>query len=151
MMTKIVSKPTSKNANWCFKKPKKELPKDGNVGRYYKFIDGKFVEVVPDRTPRAPKAPMIKFPTQINDFHPVTGEYVSDSSHFRRINKQTGTEERDLAPVAPNVPVMKGVSDDDYIKDVSIAREQLLSGTAPLTDHDKYVCKQINERIKNKV
>lgn len=150
-MTKIVSRTIAKDAPWPFDEPKKEEPKDGNTGRYYKFIDGKFVEVIPDRTPREPIAPMIKWPVAINDFHPVTGQYVSDSSQFRRINKDVGAEERDMSPVAPNVPVMKGTSDDDYARDVAIAKEQVLSGTAPLTDHDKYVCKQINERIKNKV
>lgn len=148
-MTKIVSKLTSKDAPWPFEKPNQPTHDSGK--RFYRWHEGKFVELEPDYTPKEPIAPMIKFPTPINDFHPVTGQFVSDSSQFRRINKETGTEERDLAPVASNIPVMKATSEDDYIKDVSIAREQLLAGTAPLTDHDKYVCKQINERIKNRV
>ena len=147
MMTKIVSKTIAKDAVWPFKEP--EI--SGNTGRFYRFIDGKFVEVVPDYSPKEPKAPMIKFPTAFNDFHPVTGEFVRDSSHFRRINKEVGVEERDMSPVAANVPEMKNTSEDDYAKDVAIAREQVMSGTAPLTDHDKHVCKQINERIKNRV
>lgn len=151
MMTKIVSRTIAKDAPWPFDEPDKDGPIEGNTGRYYKFINGKFTEVVPDRSPREPIAPMIKFPTVFDDFHPVTGEFVHDSSQFRRINKQVGVEERDMSPVAPNVPVMKGTSEDDYARDVAIAREQVLSGTAPLSDHDKYVCKQINKRIKNRV
>jgi hypothetical protein len=146
-MTKIVSRTIAKDAPWPFEKQEST----GNKGRFYRFINGEFVEVVPDYSPKEPVAPMIKFPTPMNDFHPVTGEYVSDSSHFRRINKECGVEERDMSPVAANVPEMKGISEDDYARDVAIAREQVMSGTAPLTDHDKHVCKQINERIKNRV
>lgn len=150
-MTKIVSRTIAKDAPWPFDEPDKSGPIEGNTGRYYKFINGKFTEVVPDRTPREPIAPMIRVDSLPGDFHPVTGEWCDTRSKFRRINKDVGVEERDMSPVAANVPEMKGISEDDYARDVAIAREQVMSGTAPLTDHDKYVCKQINERIKNRV
>jgi len=119
--------------------------------RYYRFINGECVEMVPNYTPKEPKSPMIKTPTVFNDFHPLTGEFVHDSAQFRRINRDHGVEERDLKPVADNIPVMKESTDDDYIRDVSIAREQLRAGTAPLSEYDREVCKGMNERIKNKV
>lgn len=149
-MTRIVSKVTSRDAVWPFDKPE-EKQKTETGKRYFRHINGKPVEVVPSREPREPVAPMIRMDSMPGDYHPVTGEWCDSRSKFRAINKATGTEERGMGRETDNVPVMSGIDDKDYERDVQIAREQLIAGTAPLTEFDRAVCKKIDEQLANKV
>ena len=121
------------------------------MSRFYQWRDGKFVEVVPSG-PREPVAPAIIMDTMTPCYHPATDQYVDSKSRFKQITKACGYEDRTGASaVADNRPKFNRMTEDDFIADVKIAREQLQSGTAPLTEYDKHVCKQIDERLKNKV
>lgn len=49
----------------------------------------------------------------------------------------------------PSVPwLQKG--DDEYVRDLKKAKEMVQSGTAPLTERDRAICKSMNERLKNR-
>ena len=121
----------------------------GDKGLYI-FRDGRAVKAY--RAPAAePVAPAIHCDTMPLQLHPSNGQPVDSRTQFKRIMKAHGHEERTGADrVASNIPVMKNTSEDDYIRDVKIATEQVQAGTAPLSEYDRAVCKRINEQLKNK-
>lgn len=128
-------------------------------GEVNEYGNPKYESVRYERAPAPePKAPMIISDTIRHEVHPLTGKATDSRSTHRKMTREhnsihgtaydyRGSEKR----VADNIPKFKEMSEDDYIRDTAIAREQVLSGTAPLTDYDKHVCKEINTRLKNKV
>lgn len=118
--------------------------KDGTVSyQIYDHKQKKFVEAKIDESYRPPVAPMIMLRTQINDFHPVTGEFVTDSKKFQEINKRVGAEERD-ATRGVNNPVMQQAEEKDYEEAVVEAREMIKSGNAPLGEYEREMIKRAN-------
>lgn len=81
--------------------------------------------------------------------HPVDGQWYDSSSKFRAVTKAHGYEhtdgERNIANKVEFVPPI-----EEYEADVKQAWAMIDSGTAPLTEEDKAICKRINEQIDNR-
>lgn len=114
------------------------------------FREGKAVRVeYGDAEPSL--TPFIHVDSMPLQLHPSNGKPVESKSQFKRIMKAHGHEDRTGAPmVADNKPKFKGMSDDDYMRDVKIATEMVRSGTAPLSEYDREKCKRINQQLKNR-
>lgn len=105
-----------------------------------------------DPPPRpAPNAPYVIQDTIKACRHPASCQWVDSRSRFNRITKSYGYSDRTGAErVAPNKPVWKDTEPEHYERDVKIALEQLKSGTAPLTEADRAVCKNIDQQLRNR-
>lgn len=151
IQTKTFNYGNEKESSWPPKYPKKATKR----GTFH--IDKKTGELtegpppIPSYIQIFGKAPAIQVDSMPLTSHPANGQPVESKSQFKRIMKAHGYEDRTGAKaVADNKPRLKQVSDDDYVKEVKIAREQVQAGTAPLTEYDKQVCKEMNRRLKNK-
>lgn len=124
---------------------------EGDGRRFYVIRDGKLVEVF-RAPPSDPVAPAIITDTMPATFHPADGSFCDSKSRFKQITRAHGFDDRTGAKaVANNQPKLKEVTTEHYERDVKIAYEMCKAGTAPLSEHDKAMCKRIDERIKNKV
>jgi len=82
--------------------------------------------------------------------HPCDGRLYDSKSTFRRVTREHGCVEIGNEFVGPSEPVRYNMSQDDYAAEAKKAYEQVRSGTAPLTEYDREICKRINERIRNR-
>lgn len=117
---------------------------------WFAFRDGELVELDPNYKPPEVNAPAILLDSMPPLMHPASGKIYESKSAFRKETKAHGLEEVGQAKgfAAKKESFSK---ENDIVKDLQQAKAMVDSGTAPLTEKDRAVCKAQNERIKNKV
>jgi len=112
--------------------------------------DGKFIELDPYSKPKQVNAPFVWTDSMQAVEHPASGKIYESKSAFRRETKRYGLEEVGNSRNFANKK--ESISKVPEIEAALIqAKAMLDSGTAPLSEKDREVCKRINERIRNKV
>ena len=144
IQSRVINRGDKNESSWPSINPKGErgvfVFREGKCERYSrKRVEQKTPYIISDEMQRT--------------LHPSDGKTIVDSkSKFKRIARAHGHDIRTGADkVADNKPKFKESETQHYERDVKIAWEMVQSGTAPLTDYDKHICKEINERLKNRV
>lgn len=109
-----------------------------------------FIESNAEVKPRV-EAPFVQTDSMDLLKHHGNGKYYDSKSGFRRVTKALGYEERgDAESVADNKPKMVGMTERDYHESIQKSWAQLKSGTAPLSEFDREVCRRTDERLRNR-
>jgi len=95
-------------------------------------------------------APFIVEDTISAQLHPGTCKWVDSRSKFKMMTKACGLSERGPEQMKDQGPKYKEMDSHSFERDVKIAYEQCRSGTAPLSEYDRKVCRSIDERLRNR-
>lgn len=83
--------------------------------------------------------------------HPANGKIYDSKKEFRRVTKLHGLEELgNERRGTGSQPAYQKVSEADYVDAVKSAWAQLDSGTAPLNEYEREVCRRNDERLRNR-